>query len=380
MDIYLLTNLIVIILALLLFLAHKITTERKKNYSIECSLKESSRTDVTNNVLYCSVIFVWLLFISTFRGPFTADYGNYLHIYNKYKVLGIAEILKQNNIDLEYGYLVLNRVTMLIYDNYITLLFIISFIILICYFRQYRKYSNYVWLSILLLLCIGSYYTSFNTLRQFLAASITFLAGEYIYKKNFLRYLILVIVAFLIHKTSVIMIPFYFILQVNWNRKKSVLFGAIVIVILVLSYVFTNDIVNLLRTYVYSDYSSSDSDITQGLSIINFIRPFLIVLFCLIYFKYINLNIIEQRVWFNATLFFLVVSIFSMQISLAIRFTYFFLPYTTLIIPKIIYSMPQKLKRIGFCILFVIFLFFYSLVTHSLEPLPYKFVNFNSFF
>lgn len=380
MDVYLLTNLIVVVLALLFFLENKITAERKNNYSIGYSFNKPSRTDVTNNTLYCSIIFIWLLFISTFRGPFTADYGNYLYIYNKYKVLNIIEILKQNNMDLEYGYLILNRVAMLIYDNYITLLFIISFIILTCYFRQYRKYSNYVWLSILLLLCIGSYYTSFNTLRQFLAACITFFAGEYIYKKKFFKYLILVIIAFLIHKTAIIMVPFYFILQINWNKRKSIFFGIIVISIVIFSYIFANDIVNLLRTYVYSDYSSNDSDITLGLNIINFIRPLLIVLFCLIYKKHINMNIIEQRVWFNATLFFLVGSFFSMQISLAIRFTYFFLPYTTLIIPKIIYNMPQKLNRIGYCILFVIFLCLYSLLTHSLEPLPYEFIDFNTLF
>jgi len=119
---------------------------------------------------------------------------------------------------------------------------ITSFIILLLFFREFKKYSPYIWLSVLMFITVGQFYTSFNIIRQIIAVAIIFSGSKYLYERNLSKYIFIVLLASTFHKTSIIMILFYFILNFKFNINKLV----ITLFALFVSMTFLDSILNIV--------------------------------------------------------------------------------------------------------------------------------------
>src|SRR5690625_6863286 len=97
--------------------------------------------------------------------------------------------------------------------------------ILICFYYQLNKYSVSVWLSVLMFVTAGSFYASFNISRQIVAVAIIFMGSSFLYNRKMIKYFLVVIFASFFHITSLIMVPFYFILNFRINLRNLLLFA-----------------------------------------------------------------------------------------------------------------------------------------------------------
>ncbi|MCM2138011.1 EpsG family protein [Vagococcus fluvialis] len=314
----------------------------------------------------CLIIIGFLLiFISGFRGNFTPDYGNYDHIFRVIQTKSVKELL-MGDINVEIGYALFNKLISFFTTNYTVLLVVLSSIIVIIYFVKFKKNSPYPWLSILLLLNFGSYYTSFNTLRQFLVCALFILAFEYIYKENFLRYFIAVLCLFFVHKSAILMIPFYFILRIRWNKVKNLLMITFFFFFYCVFLFFQDYFVSLITTVFYKNYSLSDAfGIDTGVPILSILRPLVILAFLLILSSKINFEDKKELVWFNSSVLLFLISLLSVNIEMFQRFTYYFLPYMTFQIPVIISRVSDKKMRVFLIVIIMIIILSYSFLTNE---------------
>jgi len=314
---------------------------------------ENSDYHLTNNI-YLTFVGSLLVIIAGFRGDFTSDYNGYINLFNFYNTFSFKEIF-QNLFGQEIGFVLVNRIIGIFSKNGIYLMFITSFIIVLLFFREFKKYSSYIWFSVLMFVTVGSYYTSFNTIRQIMAASIIFSGSKYLYEKKLNKYILVILLATLFHKTSLIMIPFYFVLNFKFNRNKLV----VAVITLLITMISLDKIIEIVQKYIYQFYTFNKYGMC-GYSYKNVVLPLGIMIFVIYHYKKIDINNGKNNIWINAVIFYAFFSILGLKVQLIQRLSEFFAPYALLLVPLIISKINDKSLRVIYIIAAVIIMICYN--------------------
>lgn len=182
------------------------------------------------------------------------DTGYYLYMYSM-----ISDMDHQRFFNYlakkDAGFKILVFLLSRIFRNPQFFLIILSSVIIICFIIVIERYSENIGLSIILIVSTGIYVSSMNGVRQYLAASVLFLAMPYIIEGKWIKYFVLCIILSAIHTSAVIMIPLYFALRKKtWNLFT--IFLSFIIIGIGLSYrSFVPLFASLLSDTIYSNYS-----------------------------------------------------------------------------------------------------------------------------
>lgn len=93
------------------------------------------------------------------------------------------------------------------------MIFICSFITIICIFINFYKYSDYLELAVFYFITAGNYLVTMNGIRQYLVSAILFLAFPLVIRKKWKSYFVLVLILSTMHKSALIFIPLYFVIN-----------------------------------------------------------------------------------------------------------------------------------------------------------------------
>ncbi len=168
--------------------------------------------------------FGYMLLISAFRGNFTADYQSYVRIFEWFSNVEFKDFFSPT-FEMYYtekGYGLLNYIIGLFTDNHQVVFIVTSIIVLLPYYR-YAEKSNHQFLFLLLFICFGPLFQSFNMMRQAVAASICCIAYENLKTGNFKKYVIWVAVAGTIHVSAFMMLPLYFLFRMKISARNLIL-------------------------------------------------------------------------------------------------------------------------------------------------------------
>ena len=355
MGIYLIVSLSIVLLGL----AHKSLN----------SMTLSKYDKNTPSYFFTIPIFLLLFFISTFRGDFTTDYKNYTSLFNLYNKYSFSELLTAG-FQNEIGFIYTNKIIGLFTDDVIYFFAIMSFFILFGFIHHFKKYSVNIWLSVLMFVTAGSFYASFNITRHIFAVAIIFAGSTYLYQRKFFKWVLVVILATLFHKTAIIMIPFYFILNFRIKIRNWILIALCSAITILL---FDN-IVQFAQQYFYEQYSE-DSYGMWGQAISNIVLPVAFLIFSLFHLNKIDSNNTMHRIWFNAVIFYAFFNILALQIEMVERLGRFFAPYILLLIPYIFSKMKNKYLKITYMtgLILILVLYNYIILSDSVFD-PYYFI------
>lgn len=355
MSVYLITSITLVLLGLI--------------YEAVNSLTKQEFNKGLPTYFYVAPSFILLFFISAFRGDFTTDYTNYANRFESIEYYSFLDIIKYD-FNIETGYLIMNKVISLFTSNPVYLFALMTLIILICFYYQFNKYSVSVWLSVLMFVTAGSFYASFNISRQIVAVAIIFMGSSFLYNRKMIKYFLVVIFASFFHITSLIMIPFYFILNFRINLRNLLLFalGSAIIV-----YNF-NSIVDFVQLFIYDNYTENSYGMT-GQKITNSVIPIAFLLFSIYHVRKLDSKNTMHRIWLNATIFYAVFNILGLQIEMVERISRFFAPYALLLIPFIFSKMHNKYLRFIYMmiLIFMLVLYNYVILADSVFD-PYYFI------
>jgi len=325
-----------------------------------------------NSLVVIIASFVVLFCISSFRGDFTSDYKNYRDQFLYYSKFTVYEVLGSPRLrGQELGYVLLNILTYQLGGSYVAFVSEISFLTLLFFYKGFWNDSDDVWLSIIMFVSIGAYYTSFNISRQILAVSMTFWGAKYLYDRKAGKYFIIVLLASLFHRTALILIPFYFVLNMDLNWKSVTLVTLCTIGLVVA----LDEVLDLVRFYVYSAYRNDSYGMT-GLKVTNIVLPAVVAMLGLLLRKEIQEPDKKDKIWINATLFYLIFSLLGLKVMMLQRFAEYFMPFSILLLTRMFCRVKPKEFRLFFIFLFVIGFCLYNLVTLSSSGYnPYYFIK-----
>lgn len=246
----------------------------------------------------------------------------------------------------EKGFIALSKIISYISKNDYIYIGIIGVIIISFYYLLIRDYSPLVWFSCVLFL-LGSYNQSLFVLRQYIAMGIVYCSFPYIVKKDLKRFLLLIVLAFFFHRSSIVCIPFYFIYSIkDVNKVFAVTIASIIVARVALALIFS-----YILQY-FGDLQSYLSDEDGA----NFT---MIVYLCAL--LVLRLLILKNHFWESG-----ITRLFSSALILAVAFAFlsygfgfdrvvvYYSSLLCIIFPQTIMFSKSRFLRYGLGLLFVI--------------------------
>lgn len=340
------------------FLVHKIKI---------INIPQNVEGDASRKVEYVILTVVPLVFFSGFRGSSTGvDYLNYKYLYeNVIKNLKLCELFSQKEI----LFAILQKIVGEISNyNIVILMTVLAIITVMAYYILFYRYSQLPWLSLFMLLVVGSYITSFNTTRQFLVAALYSLCINLIIQKKWMKYLIAVLILSLVHNSVIAMLPFYFLLNFNWKKNNNLKMGIGIIIAMIIVYMYAYDIFTLAGQFFYSNYVGSTY---AGAGIINngtLVRILFFVVQVVLNKDVIDINNPLDRICINALIWLVFLSILDLKVYILYRFTYFFIPMMLVYIPNLLYRQKKgNLKTLNIMISMVFMAAYMIFVQNNIQ-------------
>ena len=143
---------------------------------------------------------------------------------------------------MEFGFLCYMKTLSFISSDFTIVLIVNTLILLACYYRVILKYSPYVYVSILLLF-VTIFGQSLFVLRQHLCMAILTLSWVHIFKKEYVKFGLFLLVAFMLHRTALIYAPLFLLYNIRSNR-------AFITSIIVTCIIFASSYMLILRYLV----------------------------------------------------------------------------------------------------------------------------------
>ncbi len=269
--------------------------------------------------------------LSALRYNFGSDYQNYLKWYNNIHTPGAAlgpdEFLYNLLNYLSPAYQVVIAVTSVV------------FIYCIWHLIRYNLPERYHWMGLLVFLINPYLYLmNLSAIRQCMAMCLFILAVHFAYKKKFLIYVGLLVLAIFFLKSAILLLPFYFVCNTKPFRRRTVLF----VLLGVFALLFVVDLRNIVNTIAvwfrdanYLHYAIDDDQ--------NSLRATLLTS---LYFIYVlgNLNKLEGKALVFGKLYLIgtICGVLAFRLSLFTRVQMYFDIFSVVTLPMIFCEVQKR--------------------------------------
>lgn len=199
-------------------------------------------------------------------------------------------------------------------DNANVLLMITAIIQAAGIVKFYRKYSIDYAFSILLFFLSCMFFYMSNGMRQFLAVCIILYFADYIFERQYLKFVIVVLIASLIHVSALIWLPAVFIVQGKPFNFRVILMAIVIALAVFYVDAFTNILEDSLIGTTYqglTDQFATDDGSNVIHTLIAAVPVFLALL---------GINVVDQENDSQLNTF-INISVFGMAISFLANFT-----------------------------------------------------------
>ena len=338
-----------------------------KNKTLETNYKNY-------NKIFILIAMVSLIVVSGFRYKSGTDFGTYTGIFNSISVNENIGLKGETDI----GFIIFCKwLANISKDPQIMFLgAAIVTNVLIVYVLS--KYSKRFELSMWLYITTYVYYSTFNGVRQWMAAAIIFTATKYLLKeRNFIKYFSIVAFASLFHASSLVMIPIYFIIDSKTFSKRNLILSITFILAVFVYGRFIYILEGFLAGTQYAHYIEIfKNDVNNGIHPLRLVVYFIPIGISFMYYKVINplKDIYIDRIINLCIIGFLIMVIALRQVFFA-RLIFYFDLYYLLLIPQIIDLGDKKFKRVFYYTIVICYFTFSYLLLRAGDAsiLPYTF-------
>ena len=279
------------------------------------------------------------------------------------------ELLFQS--DLEIGYVLLNKFISLFTSDFQWVIAVTAIITVVPIWYVYKKESEDAYITIALFTMLPTFAMSFSGLRQSIAVSFGALAYEFTKNKKPLRFVITVAIAFLFHKSALILLLIYPLYWAKITKKWLVA----VVPAMVAIFALNRPIFAFLQKLISDFYTTTVRETNAYTMIVLFV---LLAVFAFVIpdDKECDFDLIGLR---NLLLFAIVIQMFVPLHTLAMRFNYYFIIFIPLLISKVVKYRSKRFNQVALLakyvmiVFFVCYFFFNTSSRNPLDIYPYKF-------
>lgn len=283
------------------------------------------------------LVAVVLIFVAGFRYKVGMDYSAYYRGYADY-LNSLPNAIKELD---EPGLGVLIWIATRFYNNGAAGIFVASLVTISLPLIVIFQHSNRLILPTFLYITMGCWTGSFNGVRQYLAASVLFFGYESLKERNIVKYCIIVFIAFLFHRSAIVFIVLYFIVNRDISIPNIVMLIG-VIGILFLSYDRVFQFANFIMDKEYSLEIAYTSRAVNRLRVLATFVPVFIFSYA-----YYDKKRTEPIVFsLNIIIFRAALSVLAMNSALLYRINIYTSLFAPLAITQLLEGISEKNKKI----------------------------------
>lgn len=322
------------------------------------------------NFMLLSGIFLVLAGTAALRLDVGNDYGNYVNTCHEIYVNGYVVTEPGFNMLVKLLYMLSGG------ENYLLVFGLFGTVTVFVFMKAMVDQSLDFSLSFALFMLLGLYFRTFNTMRYYLALAITLYSMRYVLKREYVKFLLLIGLAALFHKSVLVVIPLYAIAALPW-KKWQIALGGVGCACLALF----QELWMKLALYLYPSYKDTVY-LEQGTglegSLAGIVRCGAVLVLTVICYKeavredkanlfYSKLNLLGLALYTCASF-----------LPLVSRFGYYLITAHILLVPGILKNIKEPVKRKRACICVWIFSFvhfiFFLMTAHQagVRVLPYQ--------
>ena len=332
-------------------------------------IKIRRRTETTRDQRSIAWFFFVLFLLLALRSSSVgSDLPGYQAMFARFSMLSFAQI---SSVHTESGYVLLNKIVALLHGDFQWLLVLTAAISVIPIAAVYKKETEISYLTIALLLFTSDFIMLFSGLRQSIAIAIGMISYVFVKEKRPIYYLLLIFLAFLFHRSAIVLLLLYPVYHMSLTKKKLFF----IIPMLIFIFLFSRQIFNFLL-YIISDIYSGEASATGAYLMLALFILFAVFSYVIPDEKKMDETTMGLR---NILLLCVVLQMFAMWHSLAMRVNYYFIIFIPLLLPKIINRASTRWKSVAAAskyIMAAFFLFYFLIITprnNSLDTFPYHF-------
>lgn len=304
--------------------------------------------------IFWVLIFITLTLFGGLRYMVGTDFAGYCEIFDNIA----ADWYVETYAGTERGYVWMNRLISLFTKESQAVIFMANLIICWLGVAALRKYGRFAPFG-LYIFFTTLYYSSFNLIRQGMAAAFVFLALGCAADRKMGKSMLLVIAGAFFHKTALMMVPVLFLMQFRYQPVAYWLFYLLSVVASLSERgrdIIANQLVGRFYPYVANDAATFQADFSPT----QVILCGLYLLLCLYYRKKMMEKNRGNVVYINLAI--LIFTLYSVYFWLPMwsRLNMYFICMYALIVPAAVdCEDSRKLKTFYYVCLLGILLFFY---------------------
>jgi len=225
------------------------------------SIYEVSRNQKFGKAWFYFIVALMIL-TAGFAYAISPDWIPYWNAFEGTAVTPLSQLGDlSEKVDMEYGYIFLNKIVSSLGLGYASFTLLIAFITLSLKANTIYKYSGYVFLGLFMYMVPTYFFEEHVHVRQGLANAVTIFSVRYIIDRKLFKFLICFIIAFLFHKASVVFVLAYWIAIIRFN---NVMVAGVVLFAVIANYTGLSTAIDGIMQYMpfgvaetYNDYSNA---------------------------------------------------------------------------------------------------------------------------
>lgn len=293
-----------------------------------------SRQQACNGLCLFS-IFMVLFAVSACRMNVGNDYAKYVEFMH------LIACGAYNYVPTEMGFNVLAAVLykMAGDENFLLVFAVFAFFTLWLFLKaMYEQSDSFGW-SFFLFMAFGFYFSTFNTVRYYLALAMALYSVKYVLKKEWGKFLLIVLLGSLFHKSMLVAIPLYFLAALPWKKWQLGLMA-----LLCTTFFFFQDFYLKAVVFLYPSYEDTEY-LEGGISWFNILRCLGVLVFALLYYKQAVMGSKRNRFYFFCNLGALVLYTCCSFLPIITRIGYYLNITQILFIPAVLVKIEDKRRR-----------------------------------
>ena len=267
------------------------------------------------------------------------DYGNYVNTFHEIYVGGYVVTEPGFNWLVRFLFLLSGG------ENYLLVFGLFAVATAVIFLKAMYDQSVDFTLSFALFMLLGLYFRTFNTVRYYFVLAVTLYSLRYVLKREYGKFVLLILLAALFHKSVLVVIPLYLIAALPWKKWQVALGAAFAVSLPLFQGFWMKVVLWLYPSYQNTVYLQKETGL-EG-SLMGIIRCAAVLVLGLSAYRE---TIKENRAnlfYFKLNLLGLALYTCASFLPLVSRFGYYLITAHVLLVPGILMGMPDEAPEPG---------------------------------
>ena len=312
-----------------------------KNQPQSVSVQFHNRKEFTRrqglNTLSLLAVFTILFLLSAFRMEVGNDYETYVDTIHEIYVGGyvVTEPLFNGVVkvlcELSGG------------ENYLLVFGVFAFATIWIFLKAIYEQAEDFTLAFFLFMTLGIYFRTFNTVRYYFVLAITLYSLRYVLRKEYGKFVLLIVLAAFFHKSVLVVIPIYLIANMNWKKWHMAVLAAGAVGMLLCQDLIMKIALELYPSYKDTIFLETETGISGNL--MSIFRCAAVLMFAVICYRDGWKEKAENLFYFKLNFLAILLYLCGSFLPLVGRIGYYLMTSHILFLPGILKSIQEEKKR-----------------------------------